>query len=144
MNRTLTALFVSVSLALPLVVRAAGAVPDATIELYGKTVAVGVGFTEAKGTLQYKGKSYPLEMRGVSLAQAGAANLKATGEVFNLNRVEDLNGSYASAGAGAAVGDGHSEATMKNEHGVVMKLHGKTDGVDLRLSVDGVWVKLTQ
>ena len=110
----------------------------------GKTVAVGVGFTEAKGILHYQGHAYPVQMQGVSLAQAGASTIEATGEVYNLNRVQDVSGNYAAASAGAAMVDGHSETTMKNQNGVVIKLHARTDGVDLRLSVDGVSVKLTQ
>ena len=53
MNRTYAALLMSLSLAAsPLVVNAESTTPDATLEISGKTVAVGVGFTEAKGTLR--------------------------------------------------------------------------------------------
>jgi len=58
--------------------------------------------------------------------------------------VSNLSDSYAAASAGAAVVDGHTETEMKNQNGVVIKLHGTTEGVDLRLSVDGVSLKLTQ
>ena len=144
MNRTIAALLASALLASPLVVQAEGTNPDATIEISGKTVAVGIGFSEAKGTLHYQGKSYPVEMHGLSIAQAGAANIKAAGEVYHLNRLQDVSGNYVAASAGAALVEGHSETTMKNEHDVVIKLHGTTDGVDLRLSVDGVALKLSQ
>jgi hypothetical protein len=78
------------------------------------------------------------------LAQAGASNIEATGEVYHLNRLQDISGNYAAASAGAAVVDGHTETNMKTQNGVVIKLHARTDGVDLRLSVDGVSLKLTQ
>ena len=39
------------------------------------------GFTEAKGTLHYHGQSHRVQMQGLSLAQAGASNIEATGEV---------------------------------------------------------------
>ena len=128
----------------PLIVNAETTKPDATIEISGKTIAVGVGFTEAKGTLRYQGRSYPVQMQGLSLAQAGASKIEATGEVYNLNRLQDISGNYAAASAGAAVVDGHTETTMKNQNGVMIKLHAKTEGVDLRLSVDGVSLKLAQ
>ena len=83
-------------------------------------------------------------MHGLSLAQAGASNIEATGEVYHLSRLQDVSGSYAAASTGAALVDGHTETTMKNQNGVVIRLHTKTEGVDLRLSVDGVSLKLAQ
>jgi hypothetical protein len=145
MNRTVAAVLVSLSLgALPLVANAEGSRPDATLEITGKTFAVGIGFTEATGTLQYQGKSYPVQMKGLSVAQIGVSSIKATGEVYHLNSVHDLSGSYAAASAGSALVNGHTETTMKNDKGVVVKMHATTDGVDLRLSADGVWLKLSQ
>ncbi|MDB5442276.1 MAG: hypothetical protein JWP73_652, partial [Phenylobacterium sp.] len=35
------------------------AAPNATIDLSGRSVAVGVGYTWATGTLHYNGKAYP-------------------------------------------------------------------------------------
>ena len=145
MNRTYAAILMSLSLAAsPLIANAESTKPDATLEISGNSVAVGVGFTEAKGTLHYQGQSYPVHMHGVSLAQAGASNIEATGEVYHLNRLQDVSGNYAAASAGAAVVDGHTETTMKNQNGVVIKLHARTEGIDLRLAVDGVSVKLSQ
>ena len=145
MNRTFAGILVSLSLAAsPLAVNAESTSPDATLELSGKTVAVGVGFTEATGTLRYNGNSYPIQMKGLSLAQAGVSTIKATGEVYHLSNVQDVSGTYASASAGAALVDGHTETTMKNDKGVVIKMHATTDGVDLRLSVEGVSLKLSQ
>lgn len=145
MNRTVAAILVSLSLAAsPLVAHAESTKPDATLEITGKTVAIGVGFTEAKGTLHYQGRSYPVQMQGLSLAQAGASNIDATGEIYHLNRLQDVGGNYAAASAGAAVVDGRTETTMQNQNGVVIKMHAKTEGVDLRLSVDGVALKLMQ
>ena len=88
MNRIVAAVLVSLSLgALPLVANAEGSRPDATLEITGKTFAVGVGFTEATGTLQYQGKSYPVQMKGLSVAQLGVSSIKATAEVYHLNNV---------------------------------------------------------
>jgi hypothetical protein len=36
---------------------------DATIEISGKTVAVGAGFTEVAGILHYQGEAYPVQKR---------------------------------------------------------------------------------
>lgn len=142
MNRTLAVMLMSLSFAVTTpALSAETAKPDATLSVSGTTVAVGVGFTEAKGTLTYQGKSYPVQLGGVSVAQVGASNVTATGEVYNLARVQDVVGNYMAASAGAALVDGTTETTMKNQNGVVIKLHTTSKGVDLRLSVDGVSLK---
>ena len=145
MNRTFSAILLSLLLgASPVVAQAGGDGPDARLEITGRTFAVGVGFTEAIGTLQYRGKSYPMQMKGLSVAQVGVSSIKATGEVFHLDDVQDIGGSYAAASAGSALVDGHTESTMRNAKGVVIRMHATTDGVDLRLSADGIWLKLMQ
>ena len=146
MNRMLAAFVVSASLAvLPVTAATAeNAKPDATIEFSGSTVAVGVGFTEAKGTLRYEGKSYPVQIRGVSVAQVGVSNITAAGEVYNVKQLQDINGNYTAASAGAALAGGGTETTMRNQNGVGIKMHATTAGVDLRLSVDGVSLKVSQ
>jgi hypothetical protein len=144
MNRLLATCLVSFSLAALPIVAAADSKPDATIDISGKPVGLGVGFTDAKGTLHYGGKSYPLQMQGVSVAQVGASTVTATGEVFNLKQLQDINGNYTAASAGAALPGGRTETTMKNQNGVVIKMHATTAGVYLRLSIDGVSVKVSQ
>ena len=134
MNRMLAAVLVSCSLAvLPFAGAAAeGTKPDATIDIAGNTGGVGVGFTEAKGTLHYEGKSYPVQMQGVSVGQVGVSSIAATGEVFNLKQRQDFDGNYTAASAGVAVAGGGTETTMKNHKGVVIKLRGTNEGVDFR------------
>jgi hypothetical protein len=145
MNRTLAALLVSASLVcVAPFASAEKAAPDATIELSGKTVAVGVGYTEAKGTLHYQGKSYPVVLKGLSAGQIGASTITAAGEVYHLASVKDLDGNYTSVSAGVALAGGGTGTAMQNQKGVVINLRGTTEGVDLRLSVDGVSVKVAQ
>ena len=101
MTRFLATVLVSLSLAALPLVAAADARPDATIDISGTTVAAGVGFTDAKGTVLYAGKSYPVQIQGVGVAQVGVSTLTATGEVFNLKQLQDINGDYTAAAAGA-------------------------------------------
>jgi hypothetical protein len=144
MNRILATCLVSFSLAALPLVASADAKPDATIDISGSTVGVGVGFTDAKGTVLYEGKAYPVQIKGVGVAQVGASTLTAKGEVFNLKQLQDINGNYTAASAGAALASGATETTMKNQNGVVIKMHATDAGVNLRLSVDGVSVKVSQ
>src|SRR5215472_16563941 len=92
--------------------------PDATIRFSGGSVAAGIGYSWGSGTLHFKGKDYPLEVSGLSVGEVGAAKVEASGAVFNLHRVEDINGTFTSVHAGAAIAGGGSAAAMRNQNGV--------------------------
>src|SRR5438045_9797358 len=74
--------------------------PDATLRLSFKSVAVGVGFSSGSGTLTYKGKDYPVKVKGLSVGKVGVTSSSAYGEVFNLKHLQDFNGHYDVGGAG--------------------------------------------
>ena len=78
MNRFASIALVAASVfAAPLIASAADETPDATIRLSGKSVAVGVGYSHATGTLQYRGRSYPVDLDGFSVLSAGATSFTA-------------------------------------------------------------------
>jgi hypothetical protein len=129
--------------AAPLLASAADT-PDATISLAGRTVAAGVGVSHAKGTLQYRGQSYPVDLQGLSVVAVGASAFTATGDVYHLTKPSDLNGNYVAASAGAALADGGTATTLKNENGVLIRLRSTDKGVQFNLSVESVTLKLTQ
>jgi hypothetical protein len=116
--------------------------PDATIEFSGGSAAVGVGVKWAKGTLRYQDQVYPFHLSGVSLLDLGGSEIQGTGEVYHLAKVDDFTGDYGAVSAGAAVDHGKSSAAMQNQHGVVIRLHSDTKGVELNASVEGVSIKL--
>jgi len=119
---------------------------DATLRLSGGTVAAGVGYEWGEGTLTYKGKSHTFKVNGLSVAEVGAAKMTATGDVYGLKKLEDFEGTYAAVSAGAGAGShGGGMATLKNEHGVEMKVSVQNaKGANLKLGVDGVKVSLAQ
>jgi hypothetical protein len=121
---------------------AADRAADATIDLSGGSVAVGVGVDWSKGTLHYKGQDIPVKVKGLSLVRVGASKFSATGEVYKLNQVSDFAGNYSAVAAGAALAGGGSISAMENEHGVVMHLRSTTIGVDLDLGVKGLEISL--
>ncbi len=121
---------------------AADRTPDATLDLSGGSVAVGVGIDWAKGTLHYKGQDVPVKVKGLSLVRVGASKISAAGEVYNLKGLSEFAGNYSAVAAGAALAGGGSVSAMQNEHGVVMHLRSTTVGVDLDLGVKGLQVSL--
>jgi len=120
----------------------ANAVPSASVTLTGGAVAAGVGYVWGRGTLDYHGHQHRFKLNGLSVVDVGAAHITATGEVFNLSRLRDFSGNYVAAAAGATVAGGAGVAYLKNEHGVIIKLHSTTVGLRFTLSADGVNIRL--
>lgn len=111
---------------------------DATIELESTSVAAGVGISWGKGELHYKGKTYSLEVDGLTVGSVGASSIKAKGDVYHLTKLEDFDGNYAAVVGGATVGGGGGGLAMKNQNGVVVELVATTQGVSLTAGVSGV------
>ena len=143
MRRTALTIVAIVSVAfLPSLTLAKSTKADATVSLSGKSVAVGVGFSWGKGTLHYKGKSYPFSVDGLSVGDVGASSVTATGNVYHLKSVDDFTGQYTAVAAGAAAGGGGGVASMRNANGVVMDLKATSRGVKLTAGVEGIKVTL--
>ena len=115
--------------------------PDATVDLTGGTFALGVGFVWGSGTLQYDGAQHAFKFSGVSVIDAGGAHIKATGDVYHLQNLQDFAGHYTIASAGVTVAGGGSLAVVRNEHGVVIKLHATSTGLRFNLASEGVRIK---
>lgn len=116
--------------------------PSGTVTVESKSVALGVGVSWGDGILTYQGKGHKFSVNGLSVVDLGVAKVSATGEVFNLKKLSDFAGNYVAGEAGAAVGGGAGAVTLKNQHGVVMKLTGVGTGVKFTLAAKGVEVKL--
>jgi hypothetical protein len=112
--------------------------PDATLKLSEGQVALGIGWSWGKGVLTLEGKDYPFKVGGLSVLDVGITKAEAEGTVYNLKKLEDFNGTYVSAAAEATLGVGAGATAMKNEKGVVIHLHPKTKGVNLKLAGEGV------
>jgi hypothetical protein len=121
-----------------------GSIPSAYVWLSGGSVAIGIGYAWGHGTLYYSKdqKEYKFKLSGVSVVDVGGASITAEGEVYNLTKPSDLNGRYATVTAGATVIAGGSVAYLKNENGVVIKLHSQTQGLRFNLSADGMKITL--
>src|ERR1043166_3271270 len=68
--------------------------PDATLRLRMGSFALGIGTSWGSGTLTYRGKDYPVKVRGLSVGKVGFTNSSAFGDVFNLRHLQDFNGHY--------------------------------------------------
>jgi hypothetical protein len=116
--------------------------PDATMRISSGSVALGIGWSWGSGTLTYKGKDYPISVRGLSIGKVGITGATASGEVLNLKTLRDFSGNYTAAGAGITIAGGRSAVTMSNQNGVRVRLISTNRGVDLTLGGGGVDLRL--
>jgi hypothetical protein len=114
---------------------------DATLRFSGGSVAAGIGFSWGSGTLTYKGKSYPVKVKGLSVGKVGVTKASAYGEVYNLKHLQDFNGHYdvsAKGMRGVTAGGGRTTTTMTNQAGVIVALSASQKGVDVTATGGGV------
>jgi hypothetical protein len=123
---------------------AEGAIPSAYVWLSGGSIAIGIGYSWGHGTLYNSKdqKQYKFKISGVSVADVGAAGITAEGEVYNLASPADLSGNYKAVTAGLTIIEGGSVAYLKNDNGVVIKLHSQTGGLRFNLSANGMHITL--
>jgi hypothetical protein len=116
-----------------------------TITVTATSVAAGIGWTWGTGELTLlDGSSHPFKVGGLDVVAVGIKQATGVGKVYNLKRLQDFEGKYVQAAAGAAVGGGASATSLRNDKGVVINLTGVGQGVDFRLSVSGMDVTLTK
>ena len=119
-------------------------VPHATIELSGGSIAVGIGYSWGSGTLDFQGQKYRLKVSGLSIVDIGASEYTASGVVYHLNKLSDISGTYVAFQAGATVAGGASITSMKNDHGVVIKMTATRGGLQFTLAPKGMTITMVQ
>jgi hypothetical protein len=140
--RSLIALAMLVCTCALVVAVGAADTPAGTVSLRSTSVAAGIGVQWGDGILTYKGKTYPFSVQGLEVIGVGYAEVTAEGTVYNLTRLEDFAGVYASGEASATAGSGTSTVTMKNPNGVVLTLRTLQEGAKLTLAAGGVNIDL--
>jgi len=104
----------------------------------GFFVAAGGG----NGVLRYQGKTYPLRIGGVGVGSLGIAAVHLVGTASDLRSPTDIRGTYIAAGAGATLLSGAQFVTLRNDHGVVMRLRGLQSGFQVSLGLAGMTIKM--
>ena len=119
--------------------------PDATLRVNGGSFALGIGVNWGSGTLSYRGKDYPVRVKGLSVGRVGATSSSAYGEVFNLKHLQDFNGHYDIGGAGTrgvTLGSGKTGTIMSNQAGVIVRVSSTQSGVAVNATGGGVDLQL--
>ena len=101
-----------------------------------------VGAGGGSGVLHYHGRTYRLTVGGIGLGSLGVAAADLVGTASNLHRPQDIAGTYGAAGAGVTFIGGGQVATLQNEKGVVLQLHGGQVGFQVSLGLAGMTIGL--
>ena len=118
--------------------------PDATIRLSEGSVAAGIGWSWGSGEISYQGKTYRIKIDGLSVAEVGITKAEASGTVYNLKDLADINGVFAAAGAEGTAGKGAGVSSLRNAKGVVINLKSETKGADIKIAASGLKITLEQ
>ena len=102
-----------------------------------------IGAGQGTGTLAFHGRSYPLEISGMSFgATVGVSKTTLTGHAFNMRAPSDIEGAYSATGSGSALVVGAGGVRLKNEKGVELLLSGVKVGAEMTVAVSGVTISI--
>jgi hypothetical protein len=97
------------------------------------------------GTLRFRGNTYPFNVGGLGVGGIGVSTIEARGDVYGLRRLSDFPGAYAQGRYGFALGTTSAgDLWLQNEHGVIMRLKAKREGLMLSLGGDAVVISMNQ
>jgi hypothetical protein len=114
---------------------------DASFELSTGTEHAGIGYSWAGGRLYYGGRSYPFRLDGLSVVDMEVP-FEASGAVFHLARLSDLDGTYAEVEVDTALAGAGFTAAIENQHGVLIGLRSTTQALHFQPSLLGVEIEL--
>lgn len=148
MNRRMSLFLFAVSILLLARTPAAPAeAPDGTVRITSRTVAPAIGLEWGEGILTYRGQDYPFTFRAGGLSRdvdAKITTVELSGQVFNLKKLEDFNGSYQTVEIEGSVSGAGTRARIKNQNGVVVNLASTVEGRKFNLTREGLDVKLKE
>lgn len=110
--------------------------------LEGGVASPGAAFAWGRGRLSFRGGDHPFRVSSLSIADAGAAGIHATGRVMRLRRIADFNGNYRVSSAETTTAGGSAATYLQNERGVLIELVAMDVASAAKRSVNGLRVRL--
>lgn len=109
--------------------------PSATLDVASDQMRLIMGGTAGKGVLHFNGKDYRFTFKSASagLGAKMVRKMKASGNVYSLNRIEDFPGQYTSITQSAIAGTTAATAVYTNDKDVSIELRGTVEGAGLSL-----------
>lgn len=94
-------------------------------------VSVGIGVSWGTGILTFQNENHPFRVRGLGMVGVGGNKVRATGTVFNLDRLEEFPGTWAEIDSAAVLGRSASGGISLSNGKVHMILSGERKGAKL-------------
>jgi outer membrane immunogenic protein len=117
---------------------AEGDKPSATLTTKETEVGLIIGGDWGKGTLSFDGSEYAFKMQGAKIGGVGITVAEISGDVHQLENVEDFYGTYFKAEAGITGVVGREGSWVKNDKGVSLHLKSESKGLALSIGVEGL------
>jgi len=93
-----------------------------------------------EGTLIFQGWQYPFMFENMTVSGVGNNPVDLEGAVYNLEKLEDFEGSYKPMKAEIKTGEGLSGLWTKNEKGVVVHVRSRDQDLEIQLHTTGAKV----
>lgn len=107
-------------------------------------VSLGVAINWGEGVLTFENRNHPFRVRGLGIVGVGGSSIDATGTVFNLDRLEDFEGSWAKIDGAAVLGRASSGGVSLSNGPSVMILTGSQKGARLGAGGGAVRIELLE
>ncbi|MGD9803471.1 MAG: hypothetical protein AB7E81_23615 [Hyphomicrobiaceae bacterium] len=102
-----------------------------------------IGASGGGGTLYFRGRRYSVSVGGIDYGLVfGGSKSVLHGIVRNIHQPSDVEGVYAAAGAGVAVGAGVRAIVLTNQKGAVLELRGHQYGLMANADLSGLAISL--
>jgi hypothetical protein len=102
-----------------------------------------IGGSAGSGSLQFHGRSYPINIGGLSYGFTfGASETRFHGVVSHIRVPSDVGGGYAAGNVGAAVVQGAQAIVLTNPNGAVLTLSGNSVGAIVSADLSGLAISL--
>jgi len=102
-----------------------------------------IGGSGGSGSLVFHGRRYELSTGGLDYGLVfGGSKTILHGTVRNIRSPRDVEGVYAAAGAGLAVGGGARAIVLTNQKGAVLELTGRQVGLLANIDLSGLAISV--
>jgi hypothetical protein len=113
--------------------------PSGTISIKLNSASAVMGASWGQAVLTFQGRTHLFRVRGLKVGAVGIRRISLRGDVYNLNNVNDLAGTYQKADpAGITFIVGDRGLVIRNDRGVTINLLARKKGLNLDLIQEGL------
>jgi hypothetical protein len=113
--------------------------PSGTISIKLNSASALMGASWGQAVLTFQGRTHLFRVRGLKVGSVGIRRISLRGDVYNLNNINDLSGTYQKADpAGLTFIAGERGLVIRNNQGVTINLVARKKGLNLDLVQEGL------